>query len=152
MQAVRNVIDFGRWAWGNESWPSSQRFLYRCVGDTFLLRSGHAATGHTPLEEDTLEDTLTMPLDQLWRRPVLMLQTMLDHNCTSYSHDIGTAARLQQRQGQRQLHAGAEVPHTGTVHAECAPSDARRDVGASVPAAPAAAPQRRLAGAGAGTS
>ena len=103
---MRNVVKFGQWATQSQSWLSPKRFLFRNVGDVYLLRTGAAASDHLPLPEDSIEAALQLPLDDFVSKPALLLQTILDHNCTSYVHDILTAARVQQRREMR----GRQLP------------------------------------------
>lgn len=100
-QTLRNVLQFGEWVLGPNA-PSPRKFLYRNVGEVFLLSVAKPSEAVTPLSEETLEKTLEMPLDDFVSRPALLLQTLLDHVHWSYSNDLMAAARLQQKREQRQ--------------------------------------------------
>jgi hypothetical protein len=113
VQAVRNVLKFGEWATGSQEWLTPQRFLFRAVGDVFLLRTGSTAHEHVPLEEETLEAALKLPLGDLVAKPALLLQTILDHNCASYVHDIMVAASVQHRRELRARQLPAAPPADG---------------------------------------
>lgn len=41
------------------------------------------------------EESLTMPVGKMLERPLLFLQTVLDHTHSSYSHDLAAIARLR---------------------------------------------------------
>ena len=90
---------------GTKSPLSLDKFLFRVVGDTFLLGKSTRGLAVHPIPESELEEQLKMPLDQLIRDPKLLMQTMLDHNHGSYSHDLLIAARLQAKREMRQLAA-----------------------------------------------
>ena len=96
-QAFKGLVELGQRFWGNSAWFTSQRFLFRNVGDVFLLSVGRSPSQHVPLAEDAIEKALELPLDAFVAKPALLLQTILDHNCNSYCHDLITAARVQQR-------------------------------------------------------
>jgi hypothetical protein len=102
MQAIRGAVELGKRLLGSSAWLTPLRFLYRNVGDVFLLSVAKPVTEHLPLSEESLEEELELPLDEFVSRPTLLLQTVLDHNHASYSHDLLTAARLQQRREQRE--------------------------------------------------
>ena len=102
VQTLRNVLQFGQWVLGPNA-PSPRKFLYRNVGDVFLLSVATPSEAVTPLSEHTLEKTLEMPLEDFVSRPALLLQTLLDHNHWSYTNDLMAAARLQQKREQRRV-------------------------------------------------
>jgi hypothetical protein len=109
MQAVRRVLDFGQWILGPSA-PSPNKFLFRNSGDVFLLSIAKPSDTVRPLSEESLEQSLELPIDEFITRPILLLQTILDHNHWSYSNDLLATARLQARKQARQR-AEAALPH-----------------------------------------
>ena len=104
VQVLRQAMDWGSWAFGSESMPISlKKFLFRNVGDTFLLSRATYGSPVQPIPEAEVEQRLTMPLDTFISDPTMFLKTTLDHNHTSYSHDIFIAAKLQAKREQKRV-------------------------------------------------
>lgn len=94
-EGAKRALDWGQRLFGNPRWLSQTRFLFRSIGEVFLLSRIKRSDNYVPLHEETMEQELRMPVNELVSRPVLLLQTVLDHKHTSYSHDLLSAARLQ---------------------------------------------------------
>ena len=101
MQAIRGALDLGERLFGAAARLTPRRFLFRTAGDVFLLSVASPTAAHVPLDEPAVERALELPLDEFVAKPALLLQTVLDHNHASYSHDLETAARLQARREER---------------------------------------------------
>jgi hypothetical protein len=92
---------------------ATRRFLFRNVGDVYVLSTAAPPPGGRirPLDDADVEEELarSLPLEGAFARPRAILQTVLDHAHTSYSHDLLSAARLQWRREKRVQQAGVQL-------------------------------------------
>lgn len=96
MQTVRGALEWGERIFGKSFPLTPTKFLFRNVGQMFLLSKVSPSRHVEPLDEDNLEDLLKLPAD-IATNPVTLVQTVLDHNFSSYTHDILVAAKRADR-------------------------------------------------------
>lgn len=112
MQAIRRLLGLGQLVLGPEA-PNPTKFLFRNTGDVILLSVARPSTTICPLNEESIERALELPIEDFMARPTLLLQTFLDHSHWSYSNDLLAMARLQARR-----HARQSVPATAPSEKE----------------------------------